>query len=95
MINLADRTAIITGASRGIGAATAVKFAEAGARGIVINYNRARDRAAQVAKNCERLGARVMLARADVSRPASVEKMIQRAVARFGSLFANNMPPPP
>jgi 3-oxoacyl-[acyl-carrier protein] reductase len=86
MINLADRTAIITGASRGIGAATAIKFAEAGAKGLVINYNRERDRAALVAANCERLGAETMLARADVSRPASVEKMIERALARFGSL---------
>ncbi len=86
MISLADRTAIITGASRGIGAATAIKFSEAGAKGIVINYNRARDQAALVGAQCERLGAEVMLARADVSRPASVEKMIQRAAARFGSL---------
>ena len=86
MISLRDRVAIITGASRGIGAATAIKFAEAGARAIVINYNRARDQAALVGAQCERLGAEVMLARADVSRPASVEKMIQRAIARFGSL---------
>jgi 3-oxoacyl-[acyl-carrier protein] reductase len=86
MISLRDRTAIITGASRGIGAATAIKFAEAGAKGLVINYNRERERAALVGAQCERLGAEVLLARADVSRPASVEKMIERAALRFGSL---------
>ncbi|HJQ69816.1 MAG TPA: SDR family NAD(P)-dependent oxidoreductase [Blastocatellia bacterium] len=86
MISLRDRTAIITGASRGIGAATAIMFAEAGARGLVINYNRDRDSAALVGANCERLGSEVMLARADVSRVASVERMVQGAVDRFGSL---------
>jgi 3-oxoacyl-[acyl-carrier protein] reductase len=86
MISLRDRIAIITGASRGIGAATAIKFAEAGARGLVINYRRDRDSAALVGARCERLGAEVMLARADVSRVASVEKMVGSAVARFGAL---------
>ena len=86
MISLRDRFAIITGASRGIGAATAIMFAEAGARGLVINYNRDRDSAAHVGAECESHGAEVMLARADVSRVASVEKMVRGAVARFGSL---------
>ena len=86
MISLRDRIAIITGASRGIGAATAIMFAEAGARGLVINYNRDRDSAALVGAHCERLGAQVMLARADVSRTSSVEKMVRGAVDSFGSL---------
>jgi 3-oxoacyl-[acyl-carrier protein] reductase len=86
MINLAGKIAIITGASRGIGAATAIKFAEAGARGIIINYNRDQDAAKRVALRCEALGAEALPVRADVSRVQSVEKMVRAAVERFGSL---------
>jgi 3-oxoacyl-[acyl-carrier protein] reductase len=86
MINLAGKFAIITGASRGIGAATAIKFAQAGIRGLGINYIRHRHAAGRVAAECEKLGAEVMAIRADVSRKAAVEKMIQTTVDRFGSL---------
>ena len=86
MINLADKVALITGASRGIGAATAIRFAEAGVRGLVINYNRDRDSAKRVADSCKKLGADVIAVRADVSRLASVEKMISATVERFGSV---------
>jgi 3-oxoacyl-[acyl-carrier protein] reductase len=86
MINLAGKIAIITGASRGIGAATAVMFAKAGAHGIVINYNRDHDAAKRVARQCEALGADVLPVRADVSRVAPVEKMVRAAVERFGAL---------
>ena len=86
MILLADKTALITGASRGIGAATAMRFAEAGIRAITLNYNQDRDTAARVAAAAGKLGAEVMLARADISRPASVEKIVQRTMDRFGSL---------
>jgi len=85
MIDLTNKVAIITGASRGIGAATAIKFAEAGARGIVINYHSNRDAARQVAAQCEQLGAEALMIRADVSRLAGVEKMVQTTVARFGA----------
>jgi 3-oxoacyl-[acyl-carrier protein] reductase len=86
MINLTGKVALITGASRGIGAATAIKFAEAGIRGLAINYNRDRNAAQRVAASCEKLGAETILIRADVSRVAAVEKMIDTTVIRFGSL---------
>jgi len=86
MINLTGNVALITGASRGIGAATAIKFAEAGIHGLAINYNRDRNAARQVAASCEKVGAETILVRADVSRVAAVEKMIDSTVARFGSL---------
>jgi 3-oxoacyl-[acyl-carrier protein] reductase len=86
MINLAGKIAIITGASRGIGAATAIKLAEAGARGLVINYNRDENAALRTARQCEQLGAEILLARADVSRVRAVEKMVRATVERFGSL---------
>ena len=86
MINLDGKVAIITGASRGIGRAAAVKFAEAGIRGLVINYRNNRQAASEVARECERLGAEVVTIRADVSRARSVEKIVKRAVDRFGAL---------
>jgi 3-oxoacyl-[acyl-carrier protein] reductase len=86
MINLANRVALITGGSRGIGAATAIKLAEAGIRGIAINYRSERDAARSVAGECEKLGAEAITIRADVSRPASVEKMIGRVIDRFDRL---------
>lgn len=86
MINLAGRIAIITGASRGIGAATAIKFAEAGVRGLVINYNRDEDAARRVARQCQQLGAEALPLRADVSSLRSVEEMARVTVERFGTL---------
>jgi 3-oxoacyl-[acyl-carrier protein] reductase len=86
MINLTGKVALITGASRGIGAATAVKLAQAGIRGLVINYNRDRKAAQQIAAACVKLGAETMLVRADVSRVAAVEKMFDTTIGRLGSL---------
>jgi 3-oxoacyl-[acyl-carrier protein] reductase len=86
MIDLSGKTAIVTGASRGIGAATALMFAEAGARGVVINYRSDRASADRVAKQCEEFGAEAMTFRADVSRPAAIARMVSKTVDRFGSL---------
>jgi len=86
VISLKGKVAIITGGSRGIGAATALKFAQAGIRGLAINYNRDRNAAQQVAAECERLGAEAVPLRADVSRIAAVEKMVQSTIDQFGSL---------
>ena len=86
MINLTSKVAIITGASRGIGAATAIKFAQAGIRGLAVNYSRDRNAAEQVRAECQRLGAQVILVRADVSHVAAVDKMVDATVACFGSV---------
>jgi 3-oxoacyl-[acyl-carrier protein] reductase len=86
MITLANRIALVTGGSRGIGAASAIKFAEAGIRGLAINYKNDREAATRVAAACEGRGAQVITLRADVSRPASVRKMIERILKRFDRL---------
>ena len=86
MIALNGKVALITGASRGIGAATAVMFARAGGRGVVVNYKRDRAAAAAVAAACKAAGAAVLVQRADVSRVAAVKRMIDATVARFGAL---------
>jgi 3-oxoacyl-[acyl-carrier protein] reductase len=86
MIRLTGKVAVITGASRGIGAATAVKFAQAGIQGIVISYTRDRNAAEHVAAECKKRGAQAITFRADVSRVAAVDRMVQTALAQFGSL---------
>jgi 3-oxoacyl-[acyl-carrier protein] reductase len=80
---LSGRTALVTGAASGIGAAIAVAYAEAGARLAVA------DRAPgpgldQVVTACEELGAQVVAVHADVSDEAQVERMFAEARARFG-----------
>ena len=86
MINLQNKVALITGASRGIGASTATLFAKARARGLIINYNRDSDAARTVAARCKELGADAIAIRADVSRVQAVDRMVQSALARFGGL---------
>jgi len=86
MINLNNKVAIITGASRGIGAATAIKFAKAGVRALVINFQKDLNAAKQVIGECEKFGAEVLPMRADVSRVSSVEKMVEATAKRFGAV---------
>ena len=86
MISLSGKTAVITGASRGIGAATALLFARAGVRGLVVNYKSDRVAAERVAAECSRLGADVLVHRADVARLAAVNRMVSATTSRFGSL---------
>lgn len=86
MIDLKGKVALITGASRGIGAATAIKFAEAGISGLVINYHREKAAAEHVAATCNQFGSDAVAARANVASVAAVEKMVDKALARFGSL---------
>jgi len=86
MINLSGKIALITGASRGIGAATAIKFAEAGARGIILNYNRDRHAATGVSDQCKKLGAEAITVRADVARVSDAQKLVRATVERFGAV---------
>jgi 3-oxoacyl-[acyl-carrier protein] reductase len=83
MISLKDKVALITGASRGIGAATAVMFAKAGSH-VVINFRTDEAAAKAVRSQCEGFGVRAVLARADVANRADVETMVANAVRDFG-----------
>jgi NAD(P)-dependent dehydrogenase (short-subunit alcohol dehydrogenase family) len=83
-IPLPGRVAIVTGASRGIGAATARSLAHAGAA-IVLG---ARDEGAleSVAEEISAAGGRALAVPTDVANPASVQRMVERAVDEFGRL---------
>jgi 3-oxoacyl-[acyl-carrier protein] reductase len=86
MLSCADKMVVISGASRGIGASAAVRFAEAGAAAVVINY-RGRQTAAQaVAEQVRSAGAEALLVQADVAHPDEAQGLIDQALARFGRL---------
>lgn len=85
MTNLKNKVAVITGASRGIGKATALLFAQAGCD-ILVNYNTGEKAAREVASEVERSGAKARVFQADVSQRAQVEKMIEYSVDEFGKI---------
>lgn len=86
MLCFKDQIILITGASRGVGAAAAIKFAEAGAAGVVINYQANRDAALSVAEFVEHAGAKVLLAQANVSHADQVQSLVEQTVGHFGRL---------
>lgn len=80
-----DRVAVITGASRGIGAATALVLAERGFR-VVVNYRSSADEAQQVVRAATEAGGEAMAVRADVTRGDEVAKMVAEAEKRWGRI---------
>ena len=85
MISLAGKAALITGGSRGIGAAAVKLFAQAGAD-VVFNYNKAKEAAKELEKEAGRHGTRVEAFKADVGRHADNKKLVEQTVARLGRL---------
>ncbi len=79
------KTVIVTGASRGIGACIAKEFAKNGYN-VVLNYFKSEEKAKEVSKEIESLGARVLLSKADVSDPVQVQAMVEEAIKVFGNV---------
>ncbi|MCB2307867.1 3-oxoacyl-[acyl-carrier-protein] reductase [Clostridium estertheticum] len=82
---LKGKTAVVTGASRGIGRAIALKLAKDGAN-VVVNYRNSVDAVQEVVKEIEALGVKVLAIQADISSYADVENMIKKSVEEFGSI---------
>ena len=74
MIKLKDKVALITGASRGIGKATALLLAEAGCN-LVINYCNNEQGALEVASSAKKFGVIAKVFRADVSQKRQVDEI--------------------
>ena len=85
MKDLIGKVALITGASRGIGAAVAQLLAERGAD-IVINYRSKGSRAEEVAANIVAIGGRAILAQADITNESDVSSMFETVAAECEKL---------
>ena len=85
MISLAGKAALITGGSRGIGAAAVKLFAQAGAD-VVFNYNKAKDAAAHVESEARKHGTRVEAFKADVSKHPDNKKLVDQTIERLGRI---------
>jgi glucose 1-dehydrogenase len=82
---LRGQTAIVTGASSGIGRAIAIALGHAGAN-VVINYLGSAEKAEAVRQEIERCGSQARCLPADVSKPEQVRAMFEFTVAEFGRL---------
>src|SRR5437879_5103612 len=82
---LEGKIALITGGSRGIGAAIAKRLAADGAN-VAITYTKGTDAAASVVKEIERAGRKAIAIQADATDAGAVEAAVKKTVATFGRL---------
>ncbi len=82
---LSGKTAIVTGASRGIGRATALRLAEAGAN-VVVNYFQHAQDGEEVAASCREFGVEAIAVKADVSKLEDAENLTNAAIEKFGKI---------
>ena len=80
-----NKTVLITGASKGIGAATAIRFAQKGYN-VVINYNDSYESASLLCRSLGSHGYSVMAQKANVANRLEVELMVKETLYKFGSL---------
>jgi len=85
MISLAGKAALVTGGSRGIGAATVKLFAQAGAD-VVFSFHRNREAATHVEQEARKHGTRVESFKADLGKTPDAKKLVDFAHERLGRL---------
>ncbi len=85
MTELAGKRALVTGGSRGIGAAIAVALAEKGAD-VAITYERSADRAAQLVEEIAVKGGKAVAIQADSADPVAIQRAVDEAVETLGGL---------
>jgi len=91
MSDLTGRVALVTGGSRGIGAATARRLADAGAA-VALTYVEAADQARDVARQIQADGGRAAVVRADLTRPDAAAQAVEQTVRELGriDILVNN-----
>jgi 3-oxoacyl-[acyl-carrier protein] reductase len=85
MLDLSGKVALVTGASRGIGRAVALRLAQCGAR-VAINDRRSAAEAEEVAQEIRSQGGESLAVLADVSLAAEVERMVKETEQAFGQI---------
>jgi NAD(P)-dependent dehydrogenase (short-subunit alcohol dehydrogenase family) len=85
MTELAGKRALVTGGSRGIGAAIAVALAEKGAD-VAITYERSAERTAALVEAIEAKGGKAVAIQADSADPAAIQRSVDEAVEKLGGL---------
>lgn len=85
MIELTGKVAVVTGASRGIGKAIALRLAKQGAR-IVVNYRGSPEAAQSVVSEICQNGGQAVVAQADVSQFAAAQSLVKATIDSFGRL---------
>jgi 3-oxoacyl-[acyl-carrier protein] reductase len=84
-MKLKDKVVIITGGGTGIGKATAVKAAEAGAK-VIINYSRSAKEAEETAGEISKRGGTALAVKADVAKEKEVNDLVSKTVSAFGTV---------
>jgi short-subunit dehydrogenase len=79
-----DAVVLVTGASSGIGRATALAFAAEGAR--LVLASRSHEALAEVERDCRARGGQVLVVPTDIADPAAVERLTRLAVQRYGRI---------
>jgi 3-oxoacyl-[acyl-carrier protein] reductase len=85
MISLAGKAALVTGGSRGIGAATVRLFAQAGAD-VVFNYYRSQEAASQLEQEARKHGTRIESLKADLGKMGDAKKLVDFTRDRLGRI---------
>lgn len=85
-MEIKDKVALVTGGATGIGRATVLALAQAGAAGVAINYRSAKADAEKLASEVKQAGAEPLLVQSDVKNEADVRRMVGEVEKRFQRL---------